>query len=132
MLKKLAVSVVVALGLLLPSIVQPLTVYAACPAGSSAKGQVLQGVGETGSDCSDKGFTGAIAEIVQIMSIIVGIIAIIMILIAGIKYATSGGSSEKISGAKNTLIYALVGVVVVALAQFLVHFVLNVSSNAVK
>lgn len=65
------------------------------------------------------------AKIVNIFSVLVGIIAVIMIIYGGFKYITSGGDSGNISGAKNTLIYAIIGLVVVALAQFIVRFVLG-------
>jgi hypothetical protein len=55
---------------------------------------------------------------------VVGVIAVIMIIIGGLKYVTSGGDSSAVGSAKNTIIYALVGLVVVALAQALVKFVL--------
>jgi hypothetical protein len=55
----------------------------------------------------------------------VGIIAVLMIIIGGFKYITSGGESSNISGAKNTIIYAIIGLVIVALAQIIVHFVVN-------
>ncbi len=48
-----------------------------------------------------------------------------MIIIGGFKYVTSTGDSASISSAKNTILYALVGLAVVSLAQVLVHFVLN-------
>ena len=66
-----------------------------------------------------------IRDIVNIVSIIVAIVAVIMIIIGGFKYITSGGDSGKVSSAKNTIIYAIVGLIVVALAQFIVKFVLS-------
>jgi hypothetical protein len=52
-----------------------------------------------------------------------------MIIVAGLKYIASAGDSNKVSSAKSTLIYALVGVLIAALAQLLVHFVLHQASN---
>ena len=69
-----------------------------------------------------------LAKIINIISIIVGIIAVIMIIIGGFKYITSGGDSGKVSSAKNTIIYAVVGLIIVALAQFIVKFVLGSAS----
>lgn len=66
-----------------------------------------------------------ITDVINLFSIIVGIVAVIMIIVGGFKYVTSGGDSGNISGAKNTIIYALIGLVIVALAQFLVQFVLD-------
>lgn len=63
--------------------------------------------------------------VVNIFSIVVGIIAVIMIIWGGLKYITSGGDSTKITSAKNTIIYAIIGLVIVALAQFIVRFVLD-------
>ena len=68
-------------------------------------------------------------KIVNIFSVIVGIIAVLMIIYGGFKYITSGGDSGNVSGAKNTLIYAIVGLVIVALAQFIVRFVLNTANG---
>jgi hypothetical protein len=59
------------------------------------------------------------------MSILVGVICVIMIIVGGLKYVTSGGESNNVSGAKNTIMYALIGLVVVAMAQIIVHFVLS-------
>ena len=66
-----------------------------------------------------------ITTAVNIFSIIVGIVAVVMIIYGGFKYITSGGESGNITGAKNTIVYAVIGLVVVALAQFVVQFVLN-------
>ncbi len=63
--------------------------------------------------------------VVNIISLITGIAAVIMIVVAGVKFVTSGGESSAVSSAKNTLVYAIIGLVIVALAQLIVHFVLN-------
>lgn len=68
---------------------------------------------------------GLITSIVNIFSVIVGIVAVIMVIFSGFKYITSGGDSGKISSAKTTLIYAIVGLIIVALAQVIVRFVLS-------
>lgn len=70
-----------------------------------------------------------ITKIVNIITVIVGIIAVIMIIVGGFKYITSGGDSNKVGSAKNTILYAVVGLVVVALAQFIVKFVLNKTNS---
>jgi len=72
------------------------------------------------------------ADVVNIFSVIVGIIAVIMIIFGGFKYITSGGDSGNVSGAKNTLIYAIVGLIIVALAQFIVRFVLNTTAGVAE
>ncbi len=66
-----------------------------------------------------------IKTVINIFSLIVGIVSVIMIIFGGLKYITSGGDSNNVSSAKNTIIYAVIGLVIVALAQFIVQFVLN-------
>lgn len=85
-----------------------------------------------GGKCSqeklDKGSTDLserINKVVDVVSVLVGIIAVIMIIIAGLRYVTSNGDSGSVGSAKNTLLYAVVGLIVVAFAQTIVKFVLN-------
>lgn len=65
-----------------------------------------------------------ITSVINIFSLVVGVVSVIMIIVGGLKYITSGGDSGNVSGAKNTILYAIVGLVVVALAQVIVRFVL--------
>lgn len=100
-------------------------------AGSSAAS------GDANTDCansgagSQEGIGKLASNVVNIFSFVVGAIAVIMIIYGGFRYITSGGASEGVSTAKNTLIYAIVGLIIVALAQILVHFVLNQTSQAI-
>ena len=58
-------------------------------------------------------------------NLMAGAVAVIFLIIGGLRYVVSGGKQESVSAAKSTLIYALVGLVVVFFAQIMVHFVLN-------
>jgi hypothetical protein len=71
-----------------------------------------------------------IATVINIFSIVVGLVAVIMIIIGGFKYITSGGDSGNVTGAKNTILYAVIGLVVVALSQVIVRFVLTSATSA--
>lgn len=68
---------------------------------------------------------GIIKTVINVLSMIVGAICIIMIVFGGFRYMTSGGESAGVSGAKNTILYAVVGLVVVLLAQAIVRFVFS-------
>lgn len=94
---------------------------------TDSKNDVCGGIGLTGTNCSDngKGLNTIITAVLQILSVVVGLVAVIMIIIAGLRYITSAGDANGISSAKRTLIYSMVGLVVVALAQTIVHFVLS-------
>jgi hypothetical protein len=87
---------------------------------------------DASQDCgtNGSGVGGIVKAIVGILSYIVGVAAVVMVILGGFKYVTSAGDSGRISSAKNTLVYALVGLAIAALAQFLVHFVLSASSDA--
>lgn len=66
-----------------------------------------------------------IKTIINVISALVGAIAVIMVLIGGFKFVTAGGDSNAVSSAKNTIIYAIVGLIIVAFAQVIVRFVLQ-------
>ncbi len=63
------------------------------------------------------------------LSIIVGVAAVIMIIVGGLKYITSSGDSASTNSAKNTVLYAIVGLIIVALAQIIVRVVVHRSSD---
>lgn len=67
---------------------------------------------------------------INLFSLVVGVVSVIMIIIGGLKYITSSGDSNNITSAKNTILYAIIGLVVVALAQFIVQFVLSRATTA--
>lgn len=71
-----------------------------------------------------------VRRIVNILSIIVGVVAVIMIIVGGFRYVTSGGSDASVTGAKNTILYAVIGLIIVALAQVIVNFVLRNLANS--
>jgi len=69
-----------------------------------------------------------VATAVNVLSMIVGLAGVIMVVMGGFKYITSGGDGQKAAGAKNTLVYAVIGLVIAALAQVLVQFVIKKST----
>lgn len=71
------------------------------------------------------GAGGVITSITNILLFVVGALAVIMIIIGGFRYATSGGDSKAVSAAKNTILYAIVGLVIAFLAFAAVNFVLS-------
>jgi magnesium-transporting ATPase (P-type) len=86
------------------------------------------------NDCSTSDATerinNLIRTIVNLLSAVVGIVAVIMIIFGGLRYITSGGNDTSVTGAKNTILYAIIGLIIVALAQVLVRFTLNKVTNS--
>jgi len=114
-----------------PAVAIPVAVHAADPIGDClSQGSDLDATINGNCDAADtdvgtQKIQDIVTLVVNIFSVIVGIVAVIMIIYGGFKYITSGGDSGNITSAKNTIIYAIIGLVVVALAQFLVQFVLD-------
>lgn len=97
---------------------------------NNATDDICEGLGGTvgdGCEADDAGPTveGVISTVVNILSLIVGLTAVIMIIWGGFRYVSAGGDSSKISSARTTIIYAIVGLVIVAMAQFIVQFVVD-------
>ncbi len=71
------------------------------------------------------GNNGVFKQITNTILYIVGIIAVIMLIIGGIKYVISGGDSKKVTDAKNTVLYAIIGLVIAFLAYAIINFVVS-------
>ena len=71
------------------------------------------------------GDTGAFKQVTNTILYIVGIIAVIMVIFGGIKYVVSGGDSKKVTDAKNTILYAIIGLIIAFLAYAIVNFVIS-------
>ena len=74
---------------------------------------------------SSDDLTKGITTVVNVLLFVLGAVAVIMIIIGGIRYSTSGGDSSQIQSAKNTILYAVVGLIVAILAYAIVRFVLD-------
>ena len=114
------------------ALIVPFAVPASVYAADDLTNSLCSGTGLTlteGGNCvnpeAETKVNSTISLALNIFSAIVGIIAVVMIIVGGVKYITSQGESANITSAKNTILYALVGLVVVALAQVIVRFVLN-------
>lgn len=87
----------------------------------------------SGADCAQgsetpsdiQGENGIFRTIVNVMLFIIGAIAVIMLIIGGIRYTVSGGDSSAVTSAKNTILYAIVGIIVAILAYAIVNFVIG-------
>lgn len=87
-----------------------------------------EGIKAAGGTCNTSGTGGdtlqpIIKRVINILSIVVGAVSVIMIIIGGFRYVVSNGDSNAVSGAKNTILYAVIGLLVVIFAQVIVSFV---------
>ena len=68
---------------------------------------------------------GLIKKVVNLLLWAIGIVSVIMIIIGGIRYATSNGDSNQVTAAKNTIMYAVIGLVIAIFAYAIVYFVFD-------
>ncbi len=79
--------------------------------------------GNEGDACVGK--TPVFKTITDVLLFIIGAISVIMLVIGGIRYTVSAGDSSAVTAAKNTILYAIVGIVVAILAYAVVNFVIG-------
>lgn len=128
-LKRIILTAMAALGLVLPAAIP----VAAQNINENLKCGAEITFAETGT-CTVEDDAGAavdniVTNVIDILSLAVAAIAVVMIIIGGLRYITSSGESGNVTGAKNTIMYAVVGLVVVALAQIIVRFVVQKSTE---
>jgi hypothetical protein len=89
--------------------------------GTDQSGNAACLFGTTSEGCSSSLFK----TITNVLLFLIGAISVIMLIIGGVRYVVSGGDSSAVTGAKNTILYAIVGIVVAILAYALVNFVIS-------
>lgn len=97
----------------------------------SAQGKDQQGsasclFGNEGNCSGD----GIFKTITNVMLFVIGAVSVIMLIIGGIRYTVSNGDSTAVQNAKNTIMYAIVGVIVSILAYAVVNFVIGSFSGS--
>jgi hypothetical protein len=92
---------------------------------ASPASQIQDGVDKAGGAGETSNLGSRIKTIVNILLYILGAIAVVMIVIGGVRYTTSNGDSSAITSAKNTILYAVIGLIVAILAYSIVNFVLS-------
>lgn len=91
------------------------------------------------SSCRDS-TTGMITQCVEPSTVVTnalqwfigtaGVVALIFIVVGGVGYITSAGDSAKLQKSKNTILYALIGLIIVAISEILVSFISGIIANA--
>lgn len=138
---KLLIATVFAMSLsLVPAVLVTSSAYAAAAeiqdstcAGASLDASKIGQKGTCNSSNANaaNNVTKIVALAVNIFSWVIGVVAVFAIIYGGFRYITSGGESAGVTSAKNTILYAIIGLVIVALAQLIVRFVLsNVTGSA--
>ncbi len=84
---------------------------------------------DPGSALCNSGTGGSVEDIIALvvntLLFIVGIISVIMIIVGGIRYTVSAGDGNAVTGAKNTILYAVIGLVVAFASYAIINWVLD-------
>ncbi len=99
-----------------------------CGDGETAVMTILYGARcAKSSDQSESlfGVNGVFVKITNTALFLIGALSVVMLIYGGIRYTVSGGDSAKVTAAKNTILYAIVGIVVAILAFAVVQFVIG-------
>lgn len=113
----------VSLGLLVLGL---FTLVPAASVGAAA----LDGVCESNTDSAvcqnkDDSSNDLVGTIISVLLFVIGAISVIMVIVGGILYVTSAGDSSAVAKAKNTILYAIVGLIVSLLAYAIVRWVFD-------
>lgn len=123
--------------LLVPALLLGVALVAPVTANAATGCDITTGGINNGIECATPeeskkqlvGDGGIFQTIVNILLFIVGAISVIMLIVGGIRYVVSGGDQSAVTGAKNTILYAIVGIVVAFLAYAAVNFVITQLAN---
>lgn len=96
--------------------------------GCSGQGCVEQGIRDVnpGGGGTDAGsFSTFITNIINVLLFLIGVISVIFIILGGIRFVTSQGDASQVSSARNTILYAVIGLVVAMMAFAIVNWVVR-------
>jgi hypothetical protein len=116
----------IAMALLIVAIISLLIAEPAL--GQSLAEEAQKGVDDTGGSSGSINLTETIQNVIGVMLFAVGVISVIMIVVGGIRYAVSGGDANATKSARDTILYAIIGLVVSFVAWGVVNFVVGAFS----
>jgi len=70
-----------------------------------------------------------IANIIQLLLLFAGIIAVVFIIIGGYQYITSAGNAETAEKGRNTMVNAIIGIVVIILSYVIINVIVSLVGN---
>jgi hypothetical protein len=91
--------------------------------------KAAQPEGAAGNSNLFGGSNSIFSTVVNVLLFIIGAISVIMLIIGGIRYTISAGDSGNVTAAKNTIMYAIIGLIVAFLAFAIVNWVLGAISG---
>lgn len=87
--------------------------------------QALANIGDVPDTGGPGDLSGAIQSVINFIMLLLGGIAVLVIVIAGVRMIVGGGDEGERSKARDAIIYAVVGLIIVLIASAIVNFVAN-------
>ena len=81
--------------------------------------------GSANSEVGSYNLMDTLQVIINVALGLIGFVAVVMIIFGGVQYTTSSGDATKVTKAKNTILYGVVGLVIALLAFAIVNFILD-------
>ena len=91
----------------------------------SAKQCITDGLTASGTSTTPNSFSSVLTTVTNILLFLMGAVSVIMIIIGGFMYVTAAGDAGRIKTAKNTILYAVIGLIVAIFAWAIVSFVVQ-------
>lgn len=92
---------------------------------AAAPPDVQQGVNDAQGQLSGTPLNQQVAAVTNTLLLIIGVVAVIMLIIGGFRYVFSQGDEKAVKGAKDTILYAIIGIVVALLSYAIINFVIG-------
>ena len=71
------------------------------------------------------GVTGIFTVISNSLLFFIGALSVFMLIVGGFRYVISGGKDANVTNAKNTILYAIIGLIIALLSYAIINFVIN-------
>lgn len=121
---KLRMGLLVALlaGVFSLTIFNPIQVIAQDPSDAACSGLAV-----TGANCGEgeSELTSTIQVVINILLFVIGVASVIMLVVGALRYTLSAGDAQAAASAKNTIIYAIIGIVVAVMAFLIASFIFD-------
>lgn len=114
----------------LPVLLIPAATYAQLDKAATELGKVGDAAGLASGESAS--LPGLIGRLIQAILGILGIVFVILIIYAGVLYMTAAGDDEKVKKAKNLMIQAVIGIVIIVAAYAISSFVMTALADATK
>ena len=98
-----------------------ITIFAEKVTPNTGKGNT--GINTVGDDQNT--LVNSVQGIINAIIAVLGIVAVLVIILGGVQYMTSSGDSAKVKKAKDTILYAVIGLIVAALSAVIVNYVIS-------